>query len=176
VKLLISLLIPGVLFSQSENDFLSEINSVRTNPAAYSKVLEKRIENWRGFMSDEWIREARSTAAFLRKASAVPPLQPDTLLRKSLEKHKGIDTLEMQVRHDIQCNPYDFKAENITSGNDVSRAIALLLVDHGYPNKDHLKHIMDPRYTLSAVKKVTFGSGKYTSRTCWIQQFGKNEQ
>ena len=174
--LLIFLLLPTILFSQEidEMEFFHEINLVRTNPKLYASILEEMIQEWKGAYDASFFNSAEEAIYILRHTKPMDSLTYDFDIREQLNNHNGIDSTNYSVRHDINCiSKYQFVAENISFGRTARKAVIYLLIDHEVEDRAHRLAILNSTYKFTAVRKITFGSGKFGTRTFWIQEFAK---
>ncbi|MEM6318346.1 MAG: LysM peptidoglycan-binding domain-containing protein [Bacteroidota bacterium] len=169
--------------SNEENQMLTEINLMRSNPAGYIPYIEqykRDIQSGKSFGSslavcDELIAELRRT----RKLSI---LQPAPCLYQAAKKH-GLDQQSRgSTGHDgsdgswpwdrvkRECSQMTDGNENLVGGPaDVREAVILLLVDDGIPSRGHRKTLLNKDWVYGATYKI--GQVGYMPN-CWVQKFG----
>lgn len=166
----------------TEKEMFELVNQVRTNPKSFIPVVEAYIESCKKFnamggkakangQSVNFIAEANTLIRFLKTAKPVNALELSTKTYTITKTHANFLDSTKQVTHtSAKGESYNNRlkvlgltgGENCTTGNDVKRAMLLLLLDIGVTEKGHRDNIFNDKYT-----KVSIGNtGNY-----WVQDF-----
>ena len=166
-----------------EISMVNEINLVRSNPAGYIKYVEmykKDVAAGRAFGS---IATCNELIAELRKTPNLSILQPTECLFNAAKKHGedqrpsgttdhvGSDGSYPWDRVKREC-PYMTEGnENLVGGPaSVRKAVLLLLVDDGIPNRRHRRTILNKDWKYVACYKIGQVGNMPNS---WVQKFGR---
>jgi len=166
----------GALFlSTVEQEIVSEINLLRSDPAGYAgKYLEPLIGCYRGSLLNlpgqspvrtrEGLVALRDAIRCLKISAPAPPLLPDlnlTLASRDLRNdqaryggtgHTGNDGSSAQARIRKHGRINKAIGENIFYGEEDPRLIILhLVIDDGTPGRGHRLNLLDKDYRLIGV-------------------------
>lgn len=169
--------------SDEELQMVKEINLVRSNPKGYVQYIEDYINHLKlhGDMGSS-IQSAKELIGELKSTSPLSILQPMQCVYMAAQKHgldqkkrgdtdhQGSDGSWPWDRVLRECSSLQDGNENLVGGpDDIRRAVILLLVDDGIPNRGHRKTMLQPNWKYVACYKVgTVG----TMPNCWVQNFG----
>lgn len=166
---------PGYM-SRTEYEIVSEINRMRTNPAAYAKnhlMPLRAYFDGRSFkrpgeitiITNEGLAALDECIRVLMNTSPLPPLTPSrglTLAARDQVKdqgatgstgHNGSDGSTMLSRIERYGQWKSMAAENISYGYSDARDIVIsLLVDDGVPSRGHRKNLLNDRFSVVGVK------------------------
>ena len=165
-----------------ELQMIDEINLIRSNPQGYISHVQryiKYLQNNGSFGNS--IQTAVELIDELRTAQPLNTLKPKQCLyntavnhgkdekRNGASSHQGSDGSWPWDRILKGCPDLQDGNENLVGGpDDIRRAVMLLLVDDGIPNRGHRKAILNPAWKYVACHKVgTIGS----MPNSWVQNF-----
>ena len=165
-----------------ELQMIDEINLIRTNPKGYIPYIQeyiKYLQNNGSFGNS--IQTAVELVDELRTTTPMKALKPKQCLyntavkhgkdekRMGTSSHQGSDGSWPWDRILKGCPDLQDGNENLVGGpDDIRRAVILLLVDDGIPNRGHRKALLNPAWKYVACHKVgTIGS----MPNSWIQNF-----
>ena len=165
-----------------ELEMIDEINLLRSNPKGYIPKVQdyiKYLQNNGSFGNS--IQTAVELVEELSVASPLNTLKPKQCLyntaikhgkdekRMGTSSHQGTDGSWPWDRILKGCPDLQDGNENLVGGPDnIRRAVMLLLVDDGIPNRGHRKALLNPAWRYVACHKVgTVGS----MPNSWIQNF-----
>lgn len=174
----------------SETDLLSEINSLRTKPAAYVQYLEAMLPHFNGklyeepgqtpLLTNEGAAAVQEAIVFLKAMKPVNPLvwskglsraaldHVNDIGPKGVVSHTGIDGSSPGDRIE-RYGQWDLSwGENISFGANTARRIMIqLLVDDGVPSRGHRTSMTSPDFTVVG---MAFGSHRTYTYMC-VQNF-----
>lgn len=165
-----------------ELQMIDEINLIRSNPQGYISHVQryiKYLQNNGSFGNS--IQTAVELIDELRTTQPLNTLKPKQCLyntavnhgkdakRNGTSSHQGSDGSWPWDRILKGCPDLQDGNENLVGGpDDIRRAVMLLLVDDGIPNRGHRKAILNPAWKYVACHKVgTIGS----MPNSWVQNF-----
>jgi uncharacterized protein YkwD/LysM repeat protein len=168
-----------VSFSQLETDMLSEINLLRSNPAAYIPFIEKYQKETMIPASPstvaELIAELRNTPTLSRLSSSECLYQAaknhaESQRPKGDIDHQGTDGSWPWDRARNSCPSMKDGNENIVGGpSKVRNSVIILLLDEGIPTRGHRKTLLNKDWQYGACYHAgTVGS----MPNCYVQMFG----
>ena len=161
--------------SESELEYITEVNLVRTNPRTYAAYV-------RDYLKSRFISHEERTVAenelmpILDTLLPMQPLVPSDLIRQSLKKFNGkMDSSKFELGHgDFKwANFHNQKmAENLGSGENIRASVIFLLIDAVAKNRGHRQAILERKYNATAVRRVCLGNEETINhRVWWIQEF-----
>lgn len=136
------------------------VNRARTNPAAYAKVIERRLAGYNGREGQRAIREA---IRVMRNTASMPALRHSDLVSRAAEDHVRDQGRTGRTGHAVSdgSNPFirtrryldsHGAAENIAYGLFDARDIVVeLIIDDGVPSRGHRANILNPNYGIAGV-------------------------
>lgn len=161
---------------------LDEINLIRANPSGYIPYVQQYISHLQknGSFGNS-IQTARELILELQKTPALSILEPRECVYNAARKH-GADEKRMGRSDHMgsdgswpwdrvlrECPSLQDGNENLVGGpDDIRRAVMLLLVDDGIPNRGHRKTLLNPSWKYAACYKVGMIGSMPNS---WVQNF-----
>ena len=158
--------------SSAERQTVTEINLVRTDPAAYARrflvplraYYHGNLLQYPGEIAietDEGVKALDEAIRVLESAKPVPPLSPkEGLYRAAYDQvvdqsrtgdvgHSGSDGSSPETRVNRYGHWDVAVGENIDYGNsDPRQSVISLLIDDGIPSRGHRSNLMDPAFRL----------------------------
>ncbi len=168
--------------TSEEMQMVNEINLLRSNPVGYIPYVEEYIQYMRteGEFGGS-IATAQELIDVLRGTPSLSILQPaecvyqaakkhgQDQLRAGTTNHQGSDGSWPWDRILKECKDFQDGNENLVGGpSDVRRAVILLVVDDGIPNRGHRETLLNPHWKYVACYKIGEVGGM---PNCWIQNF-----
>ncbi|MCR4823477.1 MAG: CAP domain-containing protein [Treponema sp.] len=167
--------------STVERDVILEMNKARTNPTLYAELyLEPRTKKFSGniyndtIMTKEGVKVVNECISYMKKAKALPLLNPEKGLSLAAQQHSSTQGETDQTGHTgvdgstpftriEKYGTYKTAGENIDYGATSGREIVVsLLIDDGVSSRGHRKNIMNKDFSSSGVgytkKHKTYGS------------------
>ena len=145
-------------YSQEEQAFFYWVNVLRSDPAAFKEQI---IVPFLASFPEANSNYAKSLLNDLSNQEPLPLVEPNALLTKATEDHafdlvhyqKGISHSSSDGRSFQQrmkdAGVTKCAGENILEGNkDPLKAIIMLLIDQGVPDKGHRKALLNPTFNL----------------------------
>jgi uncharacterized protein YkwD len=166
--------------SQLEWDMVSEINLMRSNPAAYVQYVEK-------YQRESMIPASAATAAeLIAELRALPALSQlsvmsclydaakwhaETQRPKGDIDHQGVDGSWPWDRGRTYCSDLKDANENIVGGpSSVRNSVIVLLLDEGIASRGHRKNLVNKDWKYVAC----YSAGMVGSMpNCYVQMFGE---
>jgi uncharacterized protein YkwD len=175
--------------TEREKEMVAEINLVRSNPNAYTKIIEQYIYELKtdrysdASRLDEEIRTAKELIKELAVTKPLSILQPHEGLYKTAKKHgeegkqkgeldhQGSDGLWPWDRAEKYASDVKGSTENLVGGpENVRRSVIILLVDTGIKSRGHRKALLNPDWRYVTCYEV----GQVGDMpNYWVQMFGK---
>ena len=167
--------------STVEKDVILEMNKARTNPSLYAELyITPRIKKFDGkvyngtLMTNEGVAVVNECISYMKKAKALPVLNPEKGLSLAARQHSSTQGETNQTGHTgvdgstpftriEKYGTYKTAGENISYGAMSGRDIVVqLLIDDGVSSRGHRKNIMNKDFSSSGVgftkKHKTYGS------------------
>lgn len=167
--------------STVEKDVILEMNKARTNPSLYAELyITPRTKKFDGkiyddtLMTNEGVAVVNECISYMKKAKALPVLNPEKGLSLAARQHSSTQGETNQTGHTgidgstpftriEKYGTYKTAGENISyrsmSGRDI---VVQLLIDDGVSSRGHRKNIMNKDFSSSGVgftkKHKTYGS------------------
>jgi hypothetical protein len=149
--------------TSEELEFFNEVNLVRTNPQLYASFV-RDYSTKTNFVDKERVVKfiQKELLPILDTMHPIPALKYDTILRKRMNEHNGIDTANKTANHDHDfLHKYNL-GENIATGGTGSYSyrttVINLLIDYGPGKPGHRDNILNKTYTKTAVRMAIMGS------------------
>ena len=156
--------------STVEKDVVLEMNKARTNPALYAELyLEPRIKKFSGnvyngnLMTNEGVKVVNECISYMKKAKALPVLNPEKGLSLAAQTHSSTQGETDQTGHTGVDGSTPFTriekygtfrtvGENISYGSTSGRDIVVqLLIDDGVSSRGHRKNIMNKDFSSTGI-------------------------
>ena len=168
--------------SKDELLMIDEINLIRSNPSGYIPYVQEYISHLqRNGSFGNSIQTARDLIVELQKTPALSTLKPSECVYNAARKH-GADEKRLGRSDHMgsdgswpwdrvlrECPSLQDGNENLVGGPaDIRRAVMLLLVDDGIPNRGHRKTLLNPSWKYVACYKVGMIGSMPNS---WVQNF-----
>ncbi|MBP3771154.1 MAG: CAP domain-containing protein [Treponema sp.] len=167
--------------STVEKDVILEMNKARTNPSLYAELyITPRTKKFDGkiyddtLMTNEGVAVVNECISYMKKAKALPVLNPEKGLSLAAQQHSSTQGETNQTGHTgvdgstpftriEKYGTYKTAGENISYGAMSGRDIVVqLLIDDGVSSRGHRKNIMNKDFSSSGVgftkKHKTYGS------------------
>ncbi|MBQ9281492.1 MAG: CAP domain-containing protein [Treponema sp.] len=167
--------------STVEKDVILEMNKARTNPSLYAELyITPRTKKFDGkiyddtLMTNEGVAVVNECISYMKKAKALPVLNPEKGLSLAARQHSSTQGETNQTGHTgvdgstpftriEKYGTYKTAGENISYGSMSGRDIVVqLLIDDGVSSRGHRKNIMNKDFSSSGVgftkKHKTYGS------------------
>lgn len=167
--------------STVEKDVILEMNKARTNPSLYAELyITPRTKKFDGkvyngtLMTNEGVAVVNECISYMKKAKALPVLNPEKGLSLAAQQHSSTQGETDQTGHTgvdgstpftriEKYGTYKTAGENISYGAMSGRDIVVqLLIDDGVSSRGHRKNIMNKDFSSSGVgytkKHKTYGS------------------
>ncbi len=162
-----------------EREMVDEINLLRSNPVGYIPKVEAYMAT---LESENSKKVARELIAQLRRTSRLSTLAYHDGVYEAAKKHGQEEKARGKTGHVGNDGSYPWDrilreatdlnegGENLVGGPvEIERAIMLLLVDEGIPNRGHRNTLLNPKWKYVACYEVgTVGQ----MPNCWVQNFG----
>ena len=127
-----------------ENEIISELNRVRTNPEGYAAWLEEQKQYYQGMLlklpgeqpirTNRGLRSLEEAITFLRQQNALPALSTSTELTSTAREQIADIVNAGQIKN----------RNNLVYGKVTPEAIVMqLVVDDGFPDRRHRKAIFN---------------------------------
>ena len=167
--------------STIEKDVILEMNKARSNPALYAELyITPRTKKFDGkiyndsIVTNEGITVVNECISYMKKAKALPVLNPEKGLSLAAQQHSSTQGETNQTGHTgvdgstpftriEKCGTYKTAGENISYGAMSGRDIVVqLLIDDGVSSRGHRKNIMNKDFSSTGVgytkKHKAYGS------------------
>ena len=167
--------------STVKKDVILEMNKARTNPSLYAELyITPRTKKFDGkvyngtLMTNEGVAVVNECISYMKKAKALPVLNPEKGLSLAAQQHSSTQGETDQTGHTgvdgstpftriEKYGTYKTAGENISYGAMSGRDIVVqLLIDDGVSSRGHRKNIMNKDFSSSGVgytkKHKTYGS------------------
>ncbi len=167
--------------STVEKDVILEMNKARTNPSLYAELyITPRTKKFDGkvyngtLMTNEGVAVVNECISYMKKAKALPVLNPEKGLSLAAQQHSSTQGETNQTGHTgvdgstpftriEKYGTFKTAGENISYGAMSGRDIVVqLLIDDGVSSRGHRKNIMNKDFSSSGVgftkKHKTYGS------------------
>ncbi|MBR1537169.1 MAG: CAP domain-containing protein [Treponema sp.] len=167
--------------STVKKDVILEMNKARTNPSLYAELyITPRTKKFDGkvyngtLMTNEGVAVVNECISYMKKAKALPVLNPEKGLSLAAQQHSSTQGETDQTGHTCvdgstpftrieKYGTYKTAGENISYGAMSGRDIVVqLLIDDGVSSRGHRKNIMNKDFSSSGVgytkKHKTYGS------------------
>lgn len=167
--------------STVEKDVILEMNKARTNPSLYAELyITPRTKKFDGkvyngtLMTNEGVAVVNECISYMKKAKALPVLNPEKGLSLAAQQHSSTQGETDQTGHTgvdgstpftriEKYGTFKTAGENISYGAMSGRDIVVqLLIDDGVSSRGHRKNIMNKDFSSSGVgytkKHKTYGS------------------
>ena len=167
--------------STIEKDVILEMNKARTNPSLYAELyITPRTKKFDGkvyngtLMTNEGVAVVNECISYMKKAKALPVLNPEKGLSLVAQQHSSTQGETNQAGHTgvdgstpftriEKCGTYKTAGENISYGAMSGRDIVVqLLIDDGVSSRGHRKNIMNKDFSSTGVgytkKHKAYGS------------------
>ena len=149
-----------VLSENIDAEVVAELNRARTNPAAYARLIERRLPTYDGREGKRAIREA------IRVLQSTPPMAPLNFSswvsraakdhardqgRSGRTGHTGSDGSDplTRIRRYVDSRG---AAENLAYGlYDAREIVVELIIDDGVASRGHRVNILNPSYSMVGV-------------------------
>ena len=145
-------------YSAEEQAFFYWVNVLRADPVAFKEQI---VEPFLTSFPEAKSSYAKSLLSDLSDQEPLPLVEPTNLLTKATQEHaydlvhnqKGISHSSSDGRNFQQrmkdAGITKCAGENILEGNkDALKAIIMLLIDQGVPDKGHRKALLNPSFNL----------------------------
>lgn len=172
-------------FMQSEElQMLEEINLIRSNPKGYIPMIQQYIKDVKSGKSFGFGDPVAVSYELIDQLENTPPLsilEPSECVyqaakihgedrkRAGSNDHVGTDGSWPWDRILKECDYLSDGNENLVGGpSDIRKAVILLLVDDGIPNRGHRSTLLNPKWKYAACYKIgTVGN----MPNSWVQNF-----
>ncbi|MBR4599524.1 MAG: CAP domain-containing protein [Treponema sp.] len=167
--------------STIEKDVILEMNKARSNPALYAELyITPRTKKFDGkiyndsIVTNEGITVVNECISYMKKAKALPVLNPEKGLSLAAQQHSSTQGETNQTGHTgvdgstpftriEKYGTYKTAGENISYGAMSGRDIVVqLLIDDGVSSRGHRKNIMNKDFSSTGVgytkKHKAYGS------------------
>jgi uncharacterized protein YkwD len=157
-------------YSEEEQAFFYWVNALRTDPTAFK---EQVIEPFLVSFPEAKSNYAKSLLIDLTNQDPLPLVEPNAVLTKATLEHasdlvhnqKGISHSSSDGRNFQQrmndAGITKCAGENILEGNkDALKAIIMLLIDQGVPDKGHRRALLNPSFNMMGCTILAKTSGE----------------
>ena len=156
-------------YSSDEQAFFYWVNVLRSDPGAFKEQI---IEPFLASFPEANSNYSKSLLSDLSHQEPLPLVEPNTLLTKATKEHaydlvhnqKGISHSSSDGRNFQQrmkdAGITKCAGENILEGNkDALKAIIMLLIDQGVPDKGHRRALLNPSFNLMGCSILAKSNG-----------------